>query len=106
MSVALSHVAIHVTQLEPALDFYCRKLGLEEAFRLEHEGQPSPWIVYLRAGPHAFIELFQGSDRGAQDPGRVARYDHICLQVDDLDTTLEELAQRGMALDGEPEVGL
>ena len=58
MITGIGHVAFRVTSLQRALDFYCTKLGFSEAFRLEHEGQPSPWIVYIQIAPGSFIELF------------------------------------------------
>ncbi|WP_201382829.1 VOC family protein [Ktedonobacter sp. SOSP1-52] len=52
---------ITISNLEHSLDFYCNKLGLREAFRLDREGTPSPWIVYLQIAPGHFIELFPGT---------------------------------------------
>ncbi len=56
MITGIGHAAFRVTSLQRALDFYCNKLGFSEAFRLEQEGQPSPWIVYIQIAPGSFIE--------------------------------------------------
>ena len=61
MITGIGHVAFRVTDLERALEFYCDKLGFHEAFRLDREGEPSPWIVYLQIGPGQFVELFPGA---------------------------------------------
>jgi lactoylglutathione lyase len=60
MITGIGHVAFRVTDLERALHFYCDMLGFREAFRLDREGEPSPWIVYLQIAPGCFIELFPG----------------------------------------------
>ncbi|HXM56765.1 MAG TPA: VOC family protein [Candidatus Dormibacteraeota bacterium] len=105
MITGLGHTAIRVTDLDAALDFYCRILGLREAFRLDREGQPTPWIVYLWVAPGQFLELFPRATGEAGPRGRVG-YDHCCLVVDDLPATLRELAARGLAIEGEPVRGL
>jgi catechol 2,3-dioxygenase-like lactoylglutathione lyase family enzyme len=105
MITGLGHIAFRITNLEQALDFYCTKLGLREAFRLEREGEPSPWIVYLQIAPNQFIELFPGAT--GEIPSRTgAGYNHFCLVVDDLEATLRELAERGLTIAGEPQRGL
>ena len=58
MITGIGHVAFRVTDLAQARDFYCNKLGFNEAFHLEMEGQPSPWIVYIQVAPGSFVELF------------------------------------------------
>ncbi len=105
MITGLGHIAFRITDLEKALDFYCTKLGFTEAFRLEREGEFSPWIVYIQVAPNQFIELFPGAQGENTSRGPVG-YNHFCLVVDDLPTTLRELAGRGLAITGEPQKGL
>src|SRR5947209_9774259 len=107
MITGIGHVAFRVTSLQQALDFYCTKLGFSEAFRLEQEGQPSPWIVYIQIAPGSFIELFPDPQDA---PGTIVRepqasYKHVCLLVDDLSATLDELAARGLERSEERRVG-
>jgi lactoylglutathione lyase len=106
MLTGVGHTAFRVSDLERALDFYCGKLGLREAFRLEREGRPSPWIVYLQLAENAFVELFPvpGDDVVPADPK--ASYSHYCLTVDDIHATLREFAERGLEITGEPRLGL
>jgi lactoylglutathione lyase len=110
MITGLGHLAFRITDLEEALDFYCGKLGLREAFRLEREGEPSPWIVYIWVAPHQFLELFpqaQGKETTPEQlPNRSIGYHHLCLVVDDLQATLQELKERGLVLEGSPRKGL
>ena len=105
MITGVGHVAFRVTDLSRALDFYCHALGFREAFRLDREGEPSPWIVYLHVAPGQFLELFPGSEGQAPPRGRTG-YDHYCLVVDDMRATLRELSSRGLDVTAEPVMGL
>lgn len=106
MITGLGHVAFRVTDLDRALDFYCSKLGFKEAFRLDREGQPSPWIVYLQIAPNQFLELFPGGEGEVAPRSRAAGYNHFCLVVDDLESTLAELKGKGVVIDGSPRQGM
>ena len=106
MITGLAHVAFHITNLEKALDFYCSKLGFREAFRLEREGEPSPWIVYIQVAHNQFIELFPGAQGENPPRSKRAGYNHFCLVVDDLQATLRELEARGLTISGGPQQGL
>jgi catechol 2,3-dioxygenase-like lactoylglutathione lyase family enzyme len=101
----LGHIAFRITNLEKSLDFYCNKLGFREAFRLEREGEYSPWIVYIQIAPNHFIELFPGA-HGTIPSRNGAGYNHFCLVVDDLAATLRELEARGLPITGSPQQGL
>jgi len=106
MITGIGHVAFRVTDLARALDFYCGTLGFREAFRLERDGEPSPWIVYLQLAPGQFLELFPGGEGAVPARSRGVGYNHYCLVVDDLRATLRELAARGLAVPGEPVHGM
>jgi len=106
MITGIGHVAFRVTDLGRALDFYCGTLGFREAFRLDRDGEPSPWIVYLQLAPGQFLELFPGGEGAVASRTRGAGYNHYCLEVDDLRATLRELAARGLAVTGEPIRGM
>ncbi|HTK07935.1 MAG TPA: VOC family protein [Ktedonobacteraceae bacterium] len=105
MITGLGHVAFRVTDLEKSLDFYCNKLGFREAFRLDREGEFSPWIVYVQIAPNHFIELFPGA-KGENKPRGPVGYNHFCLVVDDLAATLRELAERGLEITDGPKQGI
>ncbi len=106
MITGIGHVAFRVTDLERSLAFYCGILGFRDAFRLEREGEPSPWIVYLHVAPGQFLELFPGGEGEVARRGRATGYNHYCLVVDDLRATLRELEARGLAITGEPVLGM
>lgn len=106
MITGFAHIAFRVTDLNRALDFYIGKLGLTEAFRLDREGQPSPWLVFLRLAPGQIIELFPGATETGPQPGPAAGYFHWSMAVDDIQATLQELRSRGVEINGEPSHGL
>jgi catechol 2,3-dioxygenase-like lactoylglutathione lyase family enzyme len=106
MITGIGHVAIRITDLRRTLDFYCGILGFREAFHLEREGEPSPWIVYLHVAPGQFVELFPGGEGTVPPRGRQAGHDHLCLLVDDMRATLRDLEARGLPIAGEPVQGM
>jgi catechol 2,3-dioxygenase-like lactoylglutathione lyase family enzyme len=106
MITGIGHVAFRITDLGRALDFYCGTLGFREAFRLERDGMPSPWIVYLQLAPGQFIELFPGGEGSPAPRGPAAGYNHYCLEVDDLQATLRGLEARGLTISEQPKQGM
>jgi len=93
------HTAYIVSDIDAALDFYCGKLGLKEAFRLYNDAGEL-WIVYILVGDGGFVELFPGQPAKA-----TGSYSHLCLAVDDMDATLQEIAARGLPIEGSPTSG-
>ena len=98
MITGIGHAAYGVANLERSLDFYCRGLGLREAFRLYND-RGETWIVYLQVRGLDFIELFPDPRVRGGAPAEHA-YRHLCLMVDDIQATLAELAGRGVTADG------
>lgn len=100
----LGHVAVHVTDLDRALTFYCGTLGLTEGFRLTNDAG-EPWLVYVLVDERSSIELFPGGDAAPAERPRYGNV-HICLLVDDIHATVEDLRRRGLHLEGAPTLGL
>jgi len=94
----IGHAAFGASDLQRSLDFYCRGLGLREAFRLYND-RGETWIVYVQVRGLDFIELFPDGRVKGGAPAEHA-YRHLCLVVDDLEATLRDLASRGVAADG------
>ena len=63
MIKALSHIAVHVTDMDKSLEFYCEVLGLPEQFRLTRD-DGEVWLLYLKVAQRQFIELRWKSPRG------------------------------------------
>ena len=101
----LDHVAILVENLEDALVFWQEKLGLE-LDHIETISSMEVKIAFLPLG-ESEIELVQPT---TEDSGlakflakRGAGLHHICLEVEDIKTKLEELKVKGVRLiDEEP----
>ena len=94
---AIGHVAVSVKDIERSMDFYVNKLGFDEMFRLERDGRL--WIVYLRITDTQFIELFPEGVGDSAPPFANVGYNHLCLEVDDIDAAIAKLKERGVTFD-------
>lgn len=98
--IKINHVAIVVPDLDEALAFWVDALGLPLQRRQESEAEAVE-IAFLPAG-EGKIELLQPID----EESGVARYlksrgpglHHLCLEVDDIEETMECLRARGVEL--------
>ncbi len=102
MITGIYHVAYSVTDLDKSMHFSQGALGCKEYFRLNRD-DGSLMLVYLQVGASQnFIELFPGgAARTEPEPKGLAGYRHLCLEVDDMDKTLADLARHGV----KPETG-
>ena len=103
MITSIGHVAFRVADLDTSVDFYCRGLGLREAFRLQDDDLVRG--IYLTVAPGEFIELFPPGTTTVRAAPLESSYRHVCLVVDDLAATLEQLAERGVIPDSEMKKG-
>lgn len=92
MITGIAHVCFVVNDLDASLVFYRDSLGLRQAFDFINEAGRR-FGVYLHVGGRTFIELFEGKPE--QIPGKLS-YQHICLEVDDIQTTVAGLMARGI----------
>jgi catechol 2,3-dioxygenase-like lactoylglutathione lyase family enzyme len=93
---SIAHVAIRVKDVSRTLDFYVGKLGMREMMRLDRDGRL--WLLYLRITDTQFLEVFpEGVGQRAADREAVG-YNHICLEVADIDVALPELEATGVPL--------
>ena len=103
MITGIAHTAYLVHDIDKSLDFYCNKLGMKEAFRLERDGKL--WLIYIQVQSTTFIELFPGGPHKELERPFRPGAPHICLEVDDMKATLAELASRGLEITGEARQG-
>ncbi|EJK80623.1 VOC family protein [Rhizobium sp. AP16] len=101
---SIGHVAVSVRDIERSLDFYVNKLGFEEMFRLEQDGRL--WIVYLRITDTQYLELFPDAVGDSTPPFANVGFNHLCLEVDDIDGAIAELMAKGVALTSEKQLGV
>jgi lactoylglutathione lyase len=93
---SIGHIALRVTDIDRSLAFYVGGMGFEEMFRLDRDGEL--WIVYLRVTDDQFIELFPGGEGDRAPLADTIGYNHMCLEVVDLDAVIAQLAERGVPL--------
>jgi catechol 2,3-dioxygenase-like lactoylglutathione lyase family enzyme len=96
----LAHVCFTASDLDASVAFYCDQLGLTHAFDFTNE-RGERFGVYLSVGGRNFIELFAG-ELGDRAPGQA--YRHLCLEVDDLEATVEALRGAGVEV-SDPKLG-
>lgn len=104
--------------------FYCRGLGLKKVLTLTYgdlarsmrgagQGEEQalreleamgdrPWIDYIRVAPHQFIELFHTDGRTLREERDLRGtygYQHICLEVADIEAAYEAVTANGLTPD-------
>ena len=100
---SIAHVAIRVKDVAQTLDFYVGKLGMREMVRLDRDGRL--WLLYLRITDTQFLEVFpEGVGERAAEREAVG-FNHICLEVGDIDAELRELQAAGVALIRDKQMG-
>ena len=90
------HLGLRVTDLDRSLAFYTA-LGYAELGRVPETGFGSLTMLQLPDDPFVSLELVHDPARPVRDTGAV---NHLVVQVDDLDATINALAGRG--LEAEP----
>lgn len=98
----LGHAAFAVQDVDASLAFY-KKLGIDEAFRLNHE-DGSLMLIYLHIAGDRFIEIFPGGP--GPEAGRTGSFMHLCLITDDIRATVEALREADVVIDREVTEGL
>ena len=99
--IKLNHLAIVVDDMDAALRFWRESLGLTQAGEIESVPAEEVDIAFLSLGD-AHIELIQPTT----DDSGVAKYlakrgpgmHHLCLEVPDLEASLESLNAAGCEL--------
>jgi|GEM_PF-1461094 len=91
-----SHIALRVKDIETMLNFYCKGLGFDEAFRI-HNPDGSLRIVYIHITDGHYLELSLGGGyRIDFDDQQNLGFRHICFTVDHLEHTKKELEKKGI----------
>ncbi len=101
MILDIGHPAYSVSDIERSIQFYA-KLGIKEAFRLYND-DGSLMLVYLHVAGDRFIELFPGGSGTGISAD--TSYRHLCLLVDDLGLTLEDLRRQRVDINRGPILG-
>jgi lactoylglutathione lyase len=100
---SIAHVAIRVKDVERTLDFYSGKLGMREMMRLDRDGRL--WLLYLRITDTQFLEVFpEGVGERAAERDAVG-FNHMCVEVTNIDVALHELEAVGVPLIRDKQMG-
>lgn len=105
MIKGIGHIALKVENMEKSLHFYCDLIGFEHAFEIRDDDK-NPWIEYIKVAPGQFIELFYGGEIKPKTGDNIIGVDHLCLVVEDIYETANQLKSKGITLDIEPKKGL
>ncbi len=105
------HTMVRVANLDAALDFYVRILGLEEVRRVENEAgrftlvflAAPPDVARARAEASPLIELTYNWD--PEDYGEGRNFGHLAFEVDDIYATCQRLADSGVTINRPPRDG-
>lgn len=103
MLTQISHVAIWVTDLDRALEFYLKIPGIGEHFRI-NRADGTPWLLYLKVGSRQFLELFPRANEPSVHPTGYG-YAHVCFEVDDINEMYNQIINAGIKPSGEPTLG-
>ena len=86
---SIAHVAIKVKDIDRSLDFYINRLGFAEMLRLERDGRL--WLIYLRITDSQYLEIFPEGEGERAAEREAVGYNHMCLEVPDIEATMREL---------------
>ena len=105
------HTMVRVRDLDASLDFYCNKLGLVEASRVENQGGRFT-LVFLCAPSDAdrakadrapMVELTYNWDPEDYQGGR--NFGHLAYQVEDIYAVCQRLMDGGVTINRPPRDG-
>ena len=105
------HTMVRITDIDASLDFYCRKLGLEEVRRMDNE-QGRYTLIFLAApkdresseknrAPE--LELTYNWDPEDYKGGR--NFGHLAYKVDNIYETCRRLMEGGVTINRPPRDG-
>ena len=105
------HSMVRVSNLEVALDFFCRKLGLEEVSRIENDNGRFTLVFLAAPGDREqamskrapLAELTYNWDTEVYAGGR--NFGHLAYCVDDIYAVCEKLRSEGVVINRPPRDG-
>lgn len=98
------HTMVRVTDIDASLDFYCKKLGLEELRRIDNDAGRFT-LVFLAApgNSEAQVELTHNWDPETLEGGR--NFGHLAYHVEDIYGVCQRLMDGGVTINRPPRDG-
>jgi len=97
-----AHVGIRTTDYNGLINWYIKKLD----FRLVHKFNAGELLLAFLAPAnhdHFFIEIYGSNEPDKKVPeAGTSGFQHLCIEVDNVDNTLAELRSRGVNVVREP----
>lgn len=90
--VGLNHVAINVPNLEEAYEYYTKKMGFTEVYRINENG--TFVMAYLQISRSTFLEIIRADPQRQRPVG----FSHFGVQVDDVGAASAMFADRGVTV--------
>ena len=95
---SIHHIAIIVSDIEKAREFYVQKLGFE-VIRENYRAERGDWKLDLRVDEHTELEIFAEKN----SPQRVNRPEacglrHLAFRVESVEETVKELKSLGITI--------
>jgi lactoylglutathione lyase len=105
------HTMVRVADLDAAIDFYCDKLGLKEARRVDNPAGRFTLVFLCAPGDEdaaaearaPLVELTYNYDPEAYQGGR--NFGHLAYEVDDIYATCQRLMDGGVTINRPPRDG-
>ena len=105
------HTMVRVANIEKSLDFYCKKLGMQEVRRIESEAGRYTNIFLTApedksratAEKAPLLELTFNWDPEVYGEGR--NFGHLAFEVDDIYATCDQLMKSGVTINRPPRDG-
>jgi len=111
MAMEYLHTMVRISDIDESLDFYCNKLGLQEAHRMDSE-KGRFTLIFLAAPGNLeeakerkapLLELTYNWDPEAYTGGR--NFGHLAFRVDDIYETCQRLMDGGVTINRPPRDG-
>lgn len=98
------HTMVRVTDLDISLDFYCKKLGLQELRRYDSE-QGRFTLVFLAAPGDADAQVELTHNWDPEEYGEGRNFGHLAYQVEDIYAVCQMLMDTGVTINRPPRDG-
>ncbi len=98
------HTMVRVTNLDVSLEFYCKKLGLQELRRYDSE-QGRFTLVFLAAPGDADAQVELTHNWDPEEYGEGRNFGHLAYQVDDIYAVCQKLMDAGVTINRPPRDG-